>query len=107
MQWLRLNQWRIVICTQRDLRRAHDCTKVWLEENDIPFDYLFMVSNNLAFCKAWGIRRLVDDTQFNIVHGARYDVDVYYSIASGHPSLRGQDAHGYQTFEEVKRWIQE
>src|ERR1700733_5460724 len=32
MQWLRQNQWRIVICTKRDLRRANDCTKAWLKE---------------------------------------------------------------------------
>src|SRR5580692_188787 len=60
MQWLTRNQWRIVICVPRDLRRAHDCTRAWLQENDIPFDYLFMASDKIVFCKAWGIRHLVD-----------------------------------------------
>ncbi len=107
MQWLRRNQWRIVICTQRDLRRAHECTKAWLNKNDIPFDYLFTASNNIAFCKSWGIRHLVDDTPFNIVHGARYHVNVYYSITPGDPPFPAQSAHGFETFEDVKPWIQE
>lgn len=107
MRWLRRNRWRIVICTQRDLRTAHACTKAWLKENDILFDYLFMASNKIVFCKAWGIGRLVDDELFSIVHGEHYGVNVYYPIMPGHPSLPAHNARGFQTFEEVKRWIQE
>jgi hypothetical protein len=106
MHWLRRNEWRIVICTQRDLRRAHDCTKAWLKENDIPFDYLFMASNKIVFCKAWGIRHLVDDASLSILHGGNYGVNVYYSIMPAHQSLPPHNARGFQTFEEVKRWIQ-
>jgi hypothetical protein len=107
MQWLRRNRWRIVICTKRDLRLTTDCTKTWLTENDIPFDYLFMASNKIVFCKAWGIRRLIDDSEFSIVHGEQYDVDVYYPIMPVHSSLPANNARGFQTFEDVKRWIQE
>jgi hypothetical protein len=107
MQWLRRNQWRIIICTKRDLRRANDCTKAWLKENDIPFDYLFMASNKIVFCKAWGIRHLVDDAEFSIVHGEQYDVNVYYPIMPVHASLPANNARGFQAFDEVKRWIQE
>ncbi len=107
MRWLRRNHWRIVVCTARDLRRGYDCTKAWLEENDIPFDYLFMASNKVVFCKAWGIRHLVDDAALSIVYGERYDVNVYYSIMPHHQSLPEHNARGFQTFEDVKRWIQE
>lgn len=107
MQWLRRNDWRIVICTRRDMRRAHDCTRTWLQENAIPFDDLFMTANKIAFCKAWGIRYLVDDSPFNIVHGSDYGIDVYYPILSHQQSLPPNDARGFTTFEEVRRWIQE
>ncbi len=107
MRWLRQHHWRIVICTQRDLRRSNDCTRAWLNENDIPFDYLFMASNKIVFCKAWGIRHLIDDALFSITHGATYDVNVYYPILPVHASLPAHRARGFQTFEDVKRWIQE
>lgn len=107
MRWLRQNQWRIVVCTKRDLRRSSDCTKAWLKENDIPFDYLFMASNKIVFCKAWGIPHLIDDAVFSIVHGEQYGLKVYYPIASVPPSLPANNARGFQAFEDVKRWIQE
>jgi len=106
-QWLKRNQWRIVICVPRDLRRAHDCTRAWLQENDIPFDYLFMASDKIVFCKAWGIRHLVDRAMVNAVHGGRHEVNVYYSVMAEHQSLPAHNARGFQTFEEVKRWMQE
>ncbi len=104
---LRRNHWRIVICTQRDLRRANAATRAWLQENAIPFDYLFMALNKIVFCKAWGIRHLVDDDVFNIAHGGRYDVNVYYPIMPKHQSLPAHSARGFQDFKEVERWIQE
>lgn len=107
MQWLRRDGWRIVICTRRDLRLAYDCTRAWLQENDIPFDYLFMATNKVAFCRAWGIGHLVDDSAFNIVHGKAHQVHVYYPILPHHHSLPPHDARGFQTFDEVRRWIQE
>lgn len=107
MQWLRSNGWRIVICTQRDLRRANGCTRAWLEENGIPFDHLFMAFNKIVFCKAWGIGRLVDDDPFNIAHGAEYGVDVCYPVMEKHRSLPAGAGRGFRTFEEVKQWIQE
>jgi len=107
MQWLRRNQWRIVICTRRDMRRAHDSTRVWLQKNDIPFDYLFMAANKIAFCRAWGIKHLVDDSFFNIIHGKEHDINVYYPILPLHHSLPSHNARGFQTFDEVQRWIQE
>lgn len=107
MRWLRENQWRVVICTKRDLRRANDCTKTWLKENGIPYDYLFMTSNKIVFCKAWGIAHLIDDSEFSIVHGEQFDVNVYYPIMPVHQSLAPNKARGFRTFEDVKRWIQE
>ena len=107
MQWLRSNQWRIVICTRRDMRRAHESTRAWLQENAIPFDYLFTTANKIAFCWAWGIKHLVDDSPFNIVHGKQFNINVYYPILPQHASLPPHDARGFRTFDEVQQWIQE
>lgn len=107
MHWLRANQWRIVICTRRDMRRAQESTKAWLEKNGIPYDYLFSTANKIAFCWAWGIEHLVDDSPFNIVHGRQHNVNVYYPILPQHQSLPPHQARGFHTFDEVRQWIQE
>ena len=111
-QWLRQNDWRIVICTYRDLRRAEGCTRKWLADNEIPFDYLFMTRGKIAFCKAWGIEYLIDDAAVNIALGQRYGVNVYYP-ATVWPSALPVDpirtcspARAFQTFDEIKPWIQ-
>jgi 5'(3')-deoxyribonucleotidase len=106
MQWLKNNGWQVVICTRRDLRRAHDCTVKWLKENQIPFDYLFMAWNKIVFCKLWRIEHLVDDAIFNIVHGGNYGVNVYYPLMEKHHILQGNSAKGFKTFNEVKQWLQ-
>lgn len=107
MQWLRRNDWRIVICTRRDMRRGEEFTRAWLHENHIPFDYLFTAGNKVAFCMAWNIPHLIDDTEFNIVHGAPHNVNVYYPILPIHASLPHHGARGFRHFEEVRQWIQE
>jgi hypothetical protein len=105
MRWLRDSGWRIVICTHRDLRRANACTRLWLEENKIPYDHLFMAWNKIVFCRAWGIPILVDDDPFNVTHGEPHGVTVYYPLRR-HPtppaSGRGR---GFESFEDVKQWI--
>lgn len=105
MQWLRANGWKIVICTYRDLRRAEHCTRTWLRENEIPFDHLFMANNKIVFCKLWGIPHLIDDDEFNIMHGARYDIGVYYPILERHGAVSGTGARGFSSFDEVRQWI--
>lgn len=107
MRWLKRHQWRIVICAQRDLRRAYDYTRVWLQENDIPFDYLFMASDKILFCEAWGVRHLVDRARVSAVQGGPYQVNVYYSILPEHQPLPAHNARSFRTFAEVRRWIQE
>jgi len=107
LQGLRRNQWRIVICAQRDLRRAHDCTRAWLQENEIPYDYLFMAADKILFCKAWGIQHLIDRATVDTVDGGRREINVYYSIAPGDTSSPLQNARAFESFEEVKRWIHE
>jgi hypothetical protein len=106
MRWLRKNQWRIVVCTYRDLRRANNCTRKWLGDNGIPFDHLFMAWNKIVFCKAWGIEHLVDDHSFNIMNGARYGVNVYYPIRPAPEGLGEHGARGFNSFGEVRQWIQ-
>jgi hypothetical protein len=106
MQWLKSDDWRIVVCTRRDLRRVGDCTKEWLLAHRIPFDYLFSATNKIAFCRAWDIALLVDDEANSIEFGPKYGVRVFY------PTLRQgiappSDARGFDAFDEVKRWIQE
>jgi hypothetical protein len=105
MQWLRANEWRIVICTHRDLRRSNDCTRKWLQDNGIPFDYLFMALNKLEFCKAWGIRYLIDDHLFNLSQGDRYDTQIFYPIMSKHAQFAPLHGRGFGNFEELKQWI--
>ena len=107
MQWLRKNDWRIVICTRRDMRRAEEPTKAWLAENGIPFDYLFTAANKIAFCAAWGIPHLIDDSPFTIIHGKQYNVNVYYPILPVHDALPANEARGFRTFDEVRQWIHE
>ena len=112
MRWLRQNQWRIVICTYRDLRRAQDGTRAWLRDHDIPFDHLFMAGNKIVFCKTWGIEHLVDDDAFNIAYGAQYGVNVYYPAGERHsavpanPAPATPGARAFQRFDEIIPWIQ-
>ncbi len=105
MQWLKRNGWRIIICTYRDLRRANDCTRKWLKDNDIPFDHLFMAWNKIVFCNIWGIKYLIDDDVFNIIHGGRYGVNVYFPITEKNKRMQCDGARGFKTFDEVKQWI--
>ena len=110
MRWLRACGWRIVICTRRDLRRAGGNTKSWLSTQGIPFDYLFSAFNKIAFCRAWDISILVDDDPNSIQFGEKYGVRVFYPVgASGSaaPSTAFERARGFQSFAEVRRWIQE
>ncbi len=112
-QWLRQNHWGIVICTYRDLRRVQDCTRKWLADNEIPFDYLFMTGNKIGFCKAWGIEHLIDDEAVNIALGKRFGVNVYYpavarlSAPPPSPIHTPGTARAFQSFDEIKPWIQE
>jgi hypothetical protein len=106
MRWLRVKGWQIVICTHRDLRRANACTRQWLNENGIPFDYLFMAWNKIVFCRTWGIRELVDDSAFNIAHGEAHGVNVYYPLSAGPAAPDTSGARGFTTFDELKPWIE-
>jgi len=105
MQWLRSEKWRIVICTNRDLRRSNDWTREWLGKYEIPFDYLFLVLNKPDFCKAWGIDYLVDDHLFSALNADHYGLDVFYPIMSKHSTLTSDRARGFNHFDEIKQWI--
>jgi hypothetical protein len=105
LQGLRRDQWRIILCAQRDLRRAHDRTRAWLRENEIPYDYLFMAADKILFCKAWGIQHLIDRATVETVDGSRREVNVYYSIPHAQEFLPAQNARVFETFEEVRQWI--
>jgi uncharacterized HAD superfamily protein len=107
LQWLKARQWRIVILTQRDLRRAHDCTRQWLRDHEIPFDHLFMAGNKIAFCRLWGVAHLVDDDPFNLVHGAAHGVTVYFPVMEKHRALAGHSARGFRSFDEIRPWMPE
>jgi hypothetical protein len=107
MRWLREERWRIVICTQRDLRRVEDVTRRWLEENGIPFDYLFIAVDKLGFCKDWGIEHLVDDHLYSVRFAESYGVSVFYPVMAKHEKEEGgRGARGFRNFEEVRGWIE-
>lgn len=106
MQWLKANDWKVIICTKRDLRLAVGCTKKWLEDNHIPYDYLCMVLNKVVFCKLWDVPYLIDDDMMNITYGEQYGIKVYYPILEGQPATLPSTARGFQNFEEIKPWIQ-
>jgi len=106
MRWLRANQWRIVILTHRDLRRANASTREWLRDNNIPFDYLFMALHKLEFCKAWNIGYLVDDHLVNLArHDTLYDTQVFYPIMPKHEKFEVHRGRGFTNFDELKQWI--
>jgi uncharacterized HAD superfamily protein len=106
LQGLRDEGWRIILCTRRDLRRSHDLTRRWLTEHAIPYDHLFMAGNKIVFCGLWGIKFLVDDDPFNIIHGARHGVQVYYPSSPKHRGLEGHGARAFGSFDELRPWIQ-
>jgi 5'(3')-deoxyribonucleotidase len=106
MQWLRTNDWRIVICTHRDLRRSNECTRQWLQDNGIPFDYLFRALNKLEFCRLWGINILVDDHVLNLIQEGTYEVEVFHPNMSKHEDREFRRGRGFTHFEELKQWIQ-
>ena len=105
MQWLRANRWRIIICTHRDLRRVHDATRDWLNQNGIPFDHLFRALDKVEFCKAWGIQYLVDDHPYTLACEDRYDIQIFYPILPKHQALKARRARGFRRFDELKEWI--
>jgi hypothetical protein len=106
-QWLKKNGWRIVICTHRDLRRTELSTRMWLQKNGIPFDYLFVALDKLSFCKAWEIKYLVDDHLSSIQYADRYGVTVFYPIVAGQGEPEPGLARGFNSFDEVRQWITE
>lgn len=107
MQWLKDNDWKIAICTKRNLRLCGDDTKQWLKTHNIPYDYLVMALNKVVFCKLWNVPYLVDDDVLNITYGAAYGITVFYPIMDKHCVLPGNAGQGFTKFEEIQEWIQE
>jgi 5'(3')-deoxyribonucleotidase len=105
MRWLKSEGWRIVICTQRDLRTSYEATRAWLMDNGIPFDYIFRAGNKIVFCKLWGIDILVDDNLFNIQYGGRHGIRVFYPITDDNRQVECQGARAFETYDQVKLWI--
>ena len=78
-----------------------------------------MTGNKIGFCKAWGIEHLIDDEAVNIALGPRFGVNVYYPAAVRPPvpqvnpvptpgsMCSRSTARAFQTFDEIKPWIQE
>jgi 5'(3')-deoxyribonucleotidase len=106
MNWLKANGWKTVICTKRNLRLVGECTKKWLADNHIPYDYLVMALNKVVFCKLWNVPYLIDDDILNIIYGEQYGIQVYYPIMSKHSSVISQAAKGFSKFEELQLCLQ-
>ncbi|HEY3425834.1 MAG TPA: hypothetical protein VGL27_13625 [Negativicutes bacterium] len=107
IRWLKDNNWKVIICTKRDLRLTGDCTKKWLAVNNIPYDYLFMALNKIVFCNLWKVQYLIDDDISNIIYGEQYGIKVYYPMMPKHNLNFPSTAKGFTLFEEIKQWILE
>jgi 5'(3')-deoxyribonucleotidase len=106
LQWLDADGWRIVICTQRDLRRTEQATRKWLGDNAIPFGDLFIAVDKLGFCKDWGIEYLVDDHLYSVRFADEYGIKVFYPIMPKHEGSESRLAKGFTIFDQVRQWIQ-
>lgn len=106
MQWLKKRDWKVVICTKRNLKLAGENTKAWFKDNDIPYDQLFMVLNKVVFCKLWDISYLVDDDPLNIFYGGQYGVQVFYPGAIHYDMSPPFGAKAFNRFEEIQAWIE-
>jgi hypothetical protein len=100
VQWLHNNGWLIVILTYRDLRFCLDSTKAWLAANNIPYQYIFMADDKIAFCKLWGVKYLIDDAPFNIVAGPKGGITTYFPITEYNRNL-DTPAIGFHSFNEL------
>ena len=100
VQWLKANNWRIVILTYRDLRGIANNTKKWLIDNQIPFDYLFSADNKVLFCKIWDIKYLIDDSLFNIINAPLNNINMYYPITKDTVGI-DNNAVGFFNFDEL------
>lgn len=118
MHWLRDQGYTIVIMTYRDLRHYSAVTRQWLSDNNIPYDYLFRATNKPVSCRQWGIPILIDDDHYNILSVVNTGTQLYYPIlphtekfiadalADGATHIVNDLAKGFNTFDEVKAWIQ-
>lgn len=103
MQWLKSNNWKIIILTYRDLRKIFSETKEWFAKYHIPYDYFFSAGNKLVFCGIWKIRYLIDDNPVNIVSGPPLGINTYYPINDVNRALKTKDikAIGFDKFDEL------
>ena len=104
VQWLKSEGWTVVILTYRDLRLAEGYTKEWLEQNDIPYDYLFSSDNKILMCKAWDITHLIEDNINDVITGENSGVNVAYPVMKKHEGLE-TTAKGFIEFKELETWI--
>jgi uncharacterized HAD superfamily protein len=101
--WLKSKEYRIVICTYRDLRQ--DYTKEFFRLNHIPYDEQFITSQNIEFCKLWKISFLVDDDIHTILHGEEYGIHVFYPMMEKHKNLPKSKAEAFMNFDDLKQYL--
>jgi len=106
VQWLKSEGWRIVIMTYRDLRYVLEDTKDWLQENGIPYNYIFSTEDKTSMCNVWGINYLIEDSIREVVIAPEFDIQVFYPIMQKHLDMEFETkAIGYSNFKELKQCI--
>lgn len=100
MNWLKENNWRIVILTYRDLRYSLEITKEWLRKNNMPYDYIFGADNKSLFCKAWTIKHFIDDEIINLISAPAYEINMYYPINDKNRNCETK-AMGFNNYSEL------
>lgn len=108
--YLKQNNYRVIIMTRRDLRYALEYTKIFLKNNNLPYDDILQSNIKAVTCSLWNIPILIDDEIEPIMLSNKLSnpVQVYYPIMDKHNGI-AEDPHitaiGYHCFKELKQWI--
>lgn len=105
LDWLKFDGFRIILCTDRDLRFAYHITTNWLIKNKIQYDYLFNADNKLELCNQMQINYLINEKYIY-----SDTLNIYYPENPNKIKINlnlKNKTRSFHDFKEVKQWIQE